>query len=165
MAERALHLFLYVGCDAALRARVDGEYASIRTAFDVPEHSTGTLINGSFEDLCFPAVQECAIESISGSVAVGEHERLLGVQSFSCVGVEFGCVPMNLDSDLGEGYRIRGVCASSIGWEGDVGFVIMGIEIFSVPAVWESNLGPEPTQASNRGESVMTRGLSQRVEA
>jgi len=77
--ERALHLFLYMWSDAALRARVDGEDAGIRAAFCVPIHSASAVFDRSLEGFCVPTVQERGVEAVSGGVAVGEHERLLGV--------------------------------------------------------------------------------------
>ena len=87
--------------------RVDGENASIRTAFDVSIHPTGAFIDGLLEDIGFPAVQERGVEAIPSSVAVRKHERLLGVQSLFYEGVELGNIPMNLNLDLREGYRVR----------------------------------------------------------
>jgi len=124
-----LTLFLYMWGDAALRGRVDGEYASVRTAFHVSVHSASAFLDGSLEHLDFPTVQECSIKAVPGSVAVGEHERLLGVQSVLCEGVELDGVPVNLDLDLGEGYRVRRICAFSVGREGNVRFVVIGIAI------------------------------------
>lgn len=126
-------LFLYVRADAALRARVDGEYTSIRTAFDIPIHPASALIDGLLEDFGFPTVQECGVELIPSGIAVGEHERLLGVQSFLCKGIELGGVPVHFDSDLGERHRVGRVCALSVGCKVDVGFVVMGIRI-----LWEN---------------------------
>lgn len=102
-----LTLFLNVRGDAALRGRVDGENTSICTASYVSKHPTSASINGSLEDFCFPTVQECGIEAVPGRVVVGEDERLLGVQSVLCEGVEFGGVPVDLDLDLGKGHGVR----------------------------------------------------------
>lgn len=66
---------------------------------------------------------------------------------------------MNLNTDLGKGYRVGRVCAFSVGREGDVGFVVTGIKILSVPAGWECDLGPEATPARKSGENIMTGGL------
>jgi hypothetical protein len=115
--------------DAALRGRVDGEDASVCTAPYVPEHSASALIDGPFEDFGFPTIQERSVEPVPGIVSVGEHERLLGVQSLLCEGVEFGGVPVNLDLDLGKGHRESRICTLSIGCEGNVGLVAIGIRI------------------------------------
>ena len=102
-----LTLFLNVRGDAALRGRVDGENTSICTASYVSKHPTSASINGFLEDFCFPTVQECGIEAVPGRVVVGEDERLLGVQSVPCKGIELGGVPVNLDLDLGKGHGVR----------------------------------------------------------
>lgn len=112
-----------------MRGRVDCEYASIRAASHVSVHSTGAFIDGSLEDLCFPTVQESGVEAVSRIVAAGKHERLLGVHSTLCERVELGGVPVNLDLDLGEGHGICRVRTISVGREGNVGLVILGIKI------------------------------------
>jgi hypothetical protein len=112
-----------------LRGRVDGEYASISTAFDVPIHSTSAFIDGLLEGFGFPPVQERGIKSAASSVAIGEQERLFRVQSLPCEGVELGGIPVNLDLDLGQRYRVRRICTFSIGREDDVGFVVTGIKV------------------------------------
>ena len=122
-------LFLYMRSDAALRGRVEGQYASIRTAFDVPIHPASAFIDGLLEDFGFPAIQERGVEAVSSSVAVGKHERLLGIQGLLGEGVEPGCIPLNLDLDLGKGNGVRRICALSTGCEGDVSFVVPGIKI------------------------------------
>lgn len=164
MTECALYLFLHMRRDAALRGRVDGENASIGTAFDVPIHSAGTFVNGLLEDFGFPAVQEGCVEPVASGISVGEHKRLPGVKGLLREGVELGCVPVDLDLDSGKGYRVLGICAFSVGCEGDVGFVIMGVKILSVPAAREGNLGPESAGTRESRKGVMTRGLSQRIE-
>lgn len=116
-------------CDAALMGRVNCENASIRTAFHVSVHSTNALIDGPLEDFGFPAVEEGGVEAVPGSIAVGEHKRLLGVESLLSMGIELGGVPVNLHLDLGEGHRVRGVCAPSVGCVGNVGLVVIGINI------------------------------------
>lgn len=115
--------------DAALRGRVDGEYASIRTAFHVSIHPTGALIDGSFEDIGFPTVQESGIETVPCGVAVGEYERLLGIQGLPCEGVELGCFPVNLDLDSGKGHRVGRICTLSADCGGNVGFVILKTKV------------------------------------
>jgi hypothetical protein len=115
-----------------LRGRVDGEQTSVSTAFDVSVHSTGAFIHGLLEDLGFPTVQECGVESIPCSIAVGEYERLLRVQSVLGKGVKLGGIPVNLDLNLGKGHRVLGICALSVGCEGDVGFVVTGVGV-----LWE----------------------------
>ena len=127
-----LTLFLYVRGDAALRGRVDGEYTSICTAFDVSVHPASAFIDGLLEHFCFPTIQECGEEPIPSGITVGEHERLLGVQSFPREGVELSGVPANFNLDLGEGHRVRRVRAPSIGCKGDVGFVVTGIRVLWV---------------------------------
>lgn len=127
--EVKLTLFFYMWSDAALRGRVDGEYASIRTAFHVSVHPTSAFIDCSFEDLGFPTVQESCVEAVPSSVAVREYERLLGVQSVLCEGVELDGVPMNFNLDLGKSHRVRRICALSVGRKGNVGLVVVGIEI------------------------------------
>ena len=117
-----------------MRGRVNGEYASICAALHVSVHSTSAFIDGSFEDFGFPTVQESGVEAVSRSVAVGEHERLFGVQSMPCEGVKLGGVPVDLDLDLGKGHGVRRVCTLSAGCEGNVGFVILGIKI-----LWEGS--------------------------
>lgn len=124
-----LTLFLYVRSDAALRGRVDGEYTSICTAFDISIHPTSAFVDGLLEDFCFPAVEKCGVEPIPGSVAVGKHERLVRVQGLLCEGVELGGIPMNFNLNFGEGHRVRRVCALSTGCKGDVGFVVTGIRV------------------------------------
>ena len=124
-----LTLFHYMRSDAALGARVDGEYASVCTASHVPVHPASAFIDGSFEDFCFPTVQECGIEVVPCSIAVGEHERLLGVQGLFCEGVEFRGVPVDLDLDLGKGHRVRRIGTLSVGREGDVGLVVIGVRV------------------------------------
>ena len=124
-----LTLFLHMWGSAALGGRVDSEYASIRTAFHVSEHPASAFIDGSLEDFGFPTVQECGVKAVPGSVAVGEHEGLLGVQRVLCEGVEFGGVPVNLDLDLGKGHRVPRILAFSVGCEGNVGLVVIGIVI------------------------------------
>ena len=124
-----LTLFLYMRSDAALIGRVNCENASICTAFHVSVHSTSAFIDGSFEDFGFPAVEEGCVEAVPSSIAVGEHKRLLGVQSLLCIGVDLSGVPVNLHLDLREGHRVRGVCAPSVGWEGNVRLVVVGINI------------------------------------
>lgn len=125
-----LTLFLYMWSDTALGGRVNGEYASICTAFHVSVHPTSALVDGSFEDFGFPTVQESGVEAVPGSIAVGEHERLLGVQSVPFrEGVELGSVPVNLDLDLGKGHRVRRICTLSVDCEGNVGLVVIGIKI------------------------------------
>lgn len=79
MTERTSHLFLYVRSDAALRGRVDGENASIGTAFDIAIHPTIAPFDGFLEGLGFPPIHERGIEPVSSSVTVGEYERLFGV--------------------------------------------------------------------------------------
>jgi hypothetical protein len=115
--------------DTALGGRVDGEYSSGRTAFDVTIHPTGAFVDGSFEHLSSPPVQERGMESGSGGVTVGKHKGLLGVQRLPRERVEAGSVPVNFDLDLGNGDWVCRICALSIGCEGDVGSVVMGIEI------------------------------------
>lgn len=112
-----------------MRARVDGEDAGVCTASYIPIHPAGAFIDGSLEGFGFPAVQKSGIEAVPGSIAVGEHERLLGVQSFLCEGVEFGGVPVNFDLDSGEGDGVCGIRTLAVGCEGDVGLVITGIKI------------------------------------
>lgn len=124
-----LTLFLYVRSDAALRGRVDGEYTSIRTAFDISIHPASAFVDGLLECFGFPAVEEGGVEPIPSSVAVGEHERLLGVQSLLRELVELGGVPMDFNLDLGEDHRVRRVCTLAIGCKRDVGFMVMGIRI------------------------------------
>jgi len=164
MVERASHLFLYMWSDAALRGRVDGEYASIRTAFHVSVHSTGAFIDCSLEHLCFPTVQESCVEAVPGGVAIGEYERLFWIQSVLCEGVELGGVPMNFNLDLGKSHRVFWICALSVGCEGNVGFVVVRIKILSIPAAREGNLGPKSARALENGECIMTRHLNQRIE-
>jgi len=164
MPKHALHLFLHMRGDAALRGRVDGEDTSICTALDVPEHPTSAFTDGSPEGFRFPTVQKRGIEAVPGRVAVGEHERLFGVQSVLCEGVEFCGVPVNLDLDLGKGHGIYRICTLSVDCEGNVGLVVIGIRILSVPTAWERNLRPESTRTPESWESIMTRGLNQRVE-
>ena len=123
-----LTLFIYMRGDAALRGRVDSEYASIRTAFDVPIHSAGAFIDGLLEDFGFPAVQERGIKPSSG-IAAGEDEGLLRIQSLSREGVELCGVPVNLNSNLWKEDGIGRICAFSVGCEDDVGLVVMGIKI------------------------------------
>jgi len=165
MTERALHLFLYMRSDAALRGRVESEYASIRTALDVPIHSASAFVDGLLEDFGFPTIQECGIETVSSSVTVGKYERLLGVQGLLGEGVEPGCVPLNFNLDLGKGNGVRRICALSTGCEGDVRFMVPGIKILSIPATWERDLGTETTRAGKSRERIVTRGLCQWAEA
>ena len=124
-----LTLFFYVWSDTALGGRVDGEYAGVCTASHVPVHPASAFIDGLLEDLCFPAVHKRGIEAVPCSIAVGKHERLLGVQRMLCEGVEFGGVPVNLDLDLGKGHRVRRIGTLSIGREGDVGLVVIGVRV------------------------------------
>ena len=124
--------FLYVRSDAALRGRVDGEYTSICTAFDVSIHPASALIDSLFEDFGFPTVQERGVEPIPSGISVGEHEGLLRVQSFLCEGVELSGVPVDFNLDLRKGHRVRRVCTLSIGCKCDVGFVVTRIWI-----LWE----------------------------
>ena len=125
-------LFLYVRSDAALRGRVDGEYASVCTASDVSIHPTSAFIDSSLEDFCFPTVQERGVEPIPSCIAVGKHERLPGVQSLLGEGVELGGVPVDFNLNLGEGHGMHRVCTFSICCKGDVGLVVKGIRI-----LWE----------------------------
>lgn len=164
MTEGASYLFLYMRSDAALRGRVDGENASVRTAFDIAIHPAIAPIDGLLEGFGFPSIHERGIEPVPGGVTVGEYERLFGVDGLFCKGIKLGGVPMNLNTDLRKGYRVRGICAFSVGREGDVGFVVMGIEILSVPATWERNLRPEATLAGKSGENIVTGGLDHWVE-
>jgi len=156
VTESALHLFLYMRSDVTLGSRVDSEYASIRTAFDVPIHSASALVDGLLEDFGFPTVQECGVESVSGSVTVGEYERLLGVQGLPCERVEPRGIPVNLDLDLGKGDGVRRICALPTSCEGDVRFMVTGIKILSIPAAWERDLGTESTRTRESGESIVT---------
>jgi len=125
--EVKLTLFLYMWSDAALGGRVDGEYASVCTASHVPVHPTSAFIDSLFEDFCFPTVQERGVKAVPCSIAVGEHERLLGVQGFLCEGVEFGGVPVNLDLDLGKGHGVCRIFTLSVGRKGNVGLVVIGV--------------------------------------
>jgi len=122
-----LTLFLHMWSDAALGARVDGEYASVCTASHVPVHPTSAFIDGLLEDFCLPTVQERGVKAMPCSIAIGEHERLLGVQGVLCEGVEFGGVPVNLDLDLGKGHGVCRVFALSVGGISNVGLVVIGV--------------------------------------
>ena len=124
-----LTLFLHMWGDAALRGRVDGENASVCTALDVPEHTAGAFVDGPFEDSGFPAIQECGVKAVPGSIAVGEHERLLGVQSVLHKGIKFCGIPVDLNLDLRKGHGERRICTFSVCCEGNVGLVVIGIGI------------------------------------
>lgn len=143
--------------DAALRGRVDGEDASVCTASHVPEHPASAFIDGAFEDLWFPTVQERGIEVVAGSVAVGEHKRLLGVQGVLREGVEFGGVPVNFDLYLGDGYGICRVFTLSAGCEGNVGLVVIGVGVLGeaqVNAHINASQKYAPFRPSNSGTSI-----------
>jgi len=165
MIKRALHLFHYVWGDAALGGRVDGEYASVCTASHVPVHPASAFVDGSLQDFYFPTVQKRGVEVIPCGIAVGEHERLLGVQGLFREGVEFGGVPVNLDLDLGKGDRVRRICTLSVDREVDVGLMVIGVRVLSVPTTRERNLGPESARTLTSWKGIMTRGLGQWVEA
>jgi len=165
MIKRALHLFHYVWGDAALGGRVDGEYASVCTASYVPVHPASAFVDCSLQDFCFPTVQKRGVEVVPRGITVGEHEGLLGVQGLFREGVEFDGVPVNLDLDLGKGHRVRRICTLSVDREGDVGLMVVGVRVLSVPTTRESNLGPEPTRTLASWKGIMTRGLGQWVEA
>ena len=125
--EVKLTLFLYMWSDAALGARVDGEYASVCTASHVPVHPTSAFIDGLFEDFCFPTVQERGVKAIPCSITVGEHKRLLGIQGMLCEGVEFGGVPVDLNLNLGKGHGVHRIFTLSVGRESNVGLVVIRV--------------------------------------
>ena len=127
--EVKLTLFHCMRSDVALRSRVDGEYAGIRAAFRVSIHSASASIDGSLEDSSFPTVQEPGVEAVPCSVAVGEHERLFGVQSVLCEGVKLSGIPVNLDLDFGKSHRVCRICTFSVGCEGNVGLVVIRIKV------------------------------------
>jgi len=124
-----LTLFLKMWSDVALGGRVDGEYAGVCTAPHVPVHPASAFINGLLEGFCFPTVQKRGVEAVPCSIAVGEHKRLLGVEGVLCEGVEFGGVPVNLDLDLGKGHGVRRICTFSVGREGNVRLVVIGVRV------------------------------------
>jgi len=72
---------------------------------------------------------------------------------------------VNLDLDPGESYGVCRICTFSVSCVDNVGLMIIGIKILSVPTAWERNLRPESTRALKSWECIMTRGLGQWVEA
>jgi len=123
--KHALHPFLHMWCDAALRGRVDGEDAGVRTALHISVHTTGAFVDGLFKDFGFPTIQERGVKFVPGSVTIGEHKRLFGIQSLLCEGVKLSGIPMDLDLDPGKGHRVRRIFTLSVGCEGNMGLVIV----------------------------------------
>jgi hypothetical protein len=118
----------------------------------------GALVDGSLEDLAFPTIHEVGVVSMAGGITIGPDE-------FTSLTAESKGVPDRLEE---EGDQANGVSRGAVAVIsqvriGHVRFVVRGVQVLSVPAGWEEDLGAETVGAGVikevfRGHAVAVHG-------
>ena len=102
----------------------------------------GTLRNSPLKKRDIPTVHKVAVESVTSFVTVGEDERLLTVDE---PWVETVGIPSNFVEKRDETLWVRSRALSGVNtvWVGHVRLVVWAVEVLSVPARWEEDLGAD----------------------
>jgi len=130
--------------DSAALSLVHVEKTFVDTAGGITVRIAVTPVNGLLQNTGIPAVDEICVISISRRIAVREDERLSRIPGLGPNTVEVGRAPVKFhENPRNDHWEVRVAARASIGptrQECDMGLMVRGVEVLSIPAAREINL-------------------------
>lgn len=157
LGEPAGNLFVNLSSDSA-GGFLTGHDSLVNATAEITVNVAVTFINDALESRAIPTHIEIAMVHRTSSVSIGEDEWLLGILGLAGFIVETDGVVVHLVEDTGKvDWEVRGAVTTV--WSSttirNVGFMISGIGVLSVPTALEVELSANTARARLLWKEVM----------